>query len=828
LTALAAEQFAELAAGSDGAIEVVATTSGDDSMTFTISLDTRGIPTSNGGIRVRARERFDIIVGSVFPYKPPSVMVHHRRWAGMPHVQWARVLCLYAAPEVEWNPADGMRGLVARLNLWLQRAAEGTLDPDGQPLHPPVTYSSYDAGWIIVNPDLGELVPWRDQVTCSKTELLYAWCSRNGERVDVIEWLKPLDAYDRVLADNFEPEDDKGFPYFVAPVLLVSDELGMEYPDKAATLAGHLEESGVSRDELLRSFTGAGTFNRAIGSMAGATEEAPTVVLLGTPARRVEGSRRLAHITAWRLDDLGEQITSLLGEVQRDNSALTDKVRSLADKWLGFADVTWMVVHENRPEVMRRRDTGSPATWLIGKRVLVLGCGALGAPIAEQCVRGGVRELTVADKSTVKPGILIRQPYTDADIGYNKARVLAKRLNKIRRDLAISPVTGDVLALFLGEDAVAPDFDLVIDATADVGVRTALEVARGRRRDNWPPVITGLFGHEATRGIVMVSHRGATGAAHDMLRRIAIDARGSVKGSWAAMAEDFFPNPPRTEMFFPEPGCSAPTFTGSAIQTTALASLMFWAAVNELDNPESDDPMVATAVRLPGAEAAPAGSGRLVWPDDAVLTELTARFEVRVSQRAITEMRGEVRRGARVRGPRVETGGMLLGAFDEATRCVYVDVVTGPSPDSALSEGYFDHGTAGTQELVDHHRARTSNQVGFVGLWHTHPYGRAWPSPTDEAGMAWIVSPDGTGRRALMMILGGPEARWNAWRDAGELPDIYVCAIDRQNGAPPPDGLPTQIAPAGTYFPGGYYYPDSYASGSGHRRWWQFLTRPRA
>lgn len=199
-------------------------------MTFTISLDTRGIPASNGGIRVRARERFNIIVGSDFPYKHPSVMVHHRRWAGTPHVQWGRVLCLYAAPAVEWNPADGMRGLVARLNLWLQRAAEGTLDPDGQPLHPPVTYSSYDTEWIIVNPDLGDLVPWSDQVTPGETELLYAWCSRNGKRVDVIEWLKPLDAYDRVLADNFEPKDDKGFPYFVAPVLLVSDELGMEYP----------------------------------------------------------------------------------------------------------------------------------------------------------------------------------------------------------------------------------------------------------------------------------------------------------------------------------------------------------------------------------------------------------------------------------------------------------------------------------------------------------------------------------------------------------------------------------------------------------------------
>jgi hypothetical protein len=31
-----------------------------------------------------------------------------------------------------------MHGLISRLTLWLQRAAEGTLDPEGQSLHPPV------------------------------------------------------------------------------------------------------------------------------------------------------------------------------------------------------------------------------------------------------------------------------------------------------------------------------------------------------------------------------------------------------------------------------------------------------------------------------------------------------------------------------------------------------------------------------------------------------------------------------------------------------------------------------------------------------------------
>ena len=76
-----------------------------------------------------------------------------------------------------------------------------------------------------------------------------------------------------------------------------------------------------------------------------------------------------------------------------------------------------MKVYENRPEVTRRRDDNTASTWLQDKRVLILGCGALGAPIAEHCVRAGVTALTVADYGSVSPGILVRQPFADADIG---------------------------------------------------------------------------------------------------------------------------------------------------------------------------------------------------------------------------------------------------------------------------------------------------------------------------------------------------------------------------------------------------------------------------
>ena len=116
-------------------------------------------------------------------------------------------------------------------------------------------------------------------------------------------------------------------------------------------------------------------------------------------------------------------------------------------------------------------------------------------------------------------------------------------------------------------------FDLIIDATADAGVRSAIERQRRAGSKPWPPLVTMVIGHDATRGLVTISLPESTGAGSSALRQVALHAFAS-PAEWADIADDFFPAEPRTEMFFPEPGCSAPTFTGGYAQTTALAGLL--------------------------------------------------------------------------------------------------------------------------------------------------------------------------------------------------------------------------------------------------------------
>ena len=810
---LAGQQLNQLAAVSKGAIQVLQVVESANLTRITVSLETRDIKTEVGGITLRAREVFVLDVSSSYPFAPPLVNVNHTRWAGTAHVQWGKHLCIYAAPSVEWNPADGMRGLVQRLYLWLQNAAAGTLDPDGQPLHPPVAYASTDAGRIVIRPDLGSLAPWSMPTPSSAPAIVLAWCVQDGDRVDVVQWQTHLDCLDKVLAADFVPADAAGRPYFVAPCVLIHDQIGFEYPKTAAALAESLAHSGFETEELLLWLARAALVNsyiRGLHSTEEAKPELPNLFLLGTPSRRLEGTVLLAHISAWRLEALGSKIAKLLARTQfGELKEMAPDVMELAQEWLTFAKTAWMRVHEERPEVTRRRDAGSPAEWLRGKRVLVLGCGAIGAPIAEHCARAGVASLTVADNGVVSPGVLVRQPYSDADVGKSKAAALAERLSAIRRDLEVRPAIGNVVTEILAPGTPTPDYDLVIDATADVGVRTALERARALNRADWPNLVSLIIGHTAELGLVAVSPAGASGGGLDILRRVSIRARTEPDSrEWSDVADDFYPVVPRTELFFPEPGCSEPTFVGSSSEVTALASSLLVGALKVLAstgaNSAPSNDMTAIAVRLPGAGSA--GTSVMSWPSDTVVPDAAGGdFEIRISQAALAEMRAEVRRGHRLRGDRVETGGMLIGTFDEAARIAHVDVAVGPPPDSALSEVYFRHGTEGTQDVLDHHRLRSGAALGFMGIWHTHPFGVASPSLTDEFGMAEILDFSGTGRRALMVIAGGRSTDWFGWRESGEDPQLYARVVEAGAPAPlPSGGIPFALDTL--FFPGGYGY----------------------
>jgi molybdopterin/thiamine biosynthesis adenylyltransferase len=163
--------------------------------------------------------------------------------------------------------------------------------------------------------------------------------------------------------------------------------------------------------------------------------------------------------------------------------------------------------------------------------------------VAESCVRAGAAALHLVDNGLVTPGILVRQPYTDADISQPKATVLAGRLSAITDSTAVQGQRADALDLVLQPSQDMTGFDLIIDATADAGVRSAIERRRRAGSKPWPPLATMVIGHDATRGLVTLSLPESTGSGSSALRQVALNAFTS-PAEWADIADDFFPAEP--------------------------------------------------------------------------------------------------------------------------------------------------------------------------------------------------------------------------------------------------------------------------------------------
>ena len=810
---LAADQLAEIVDRSDGAVEILRgpyRPEAGQSAVIDIALDCTGLAAATAGLRLRAREPFSIEISPEFPFTVPQVRVPHTRWAGVPHVQWQTIICLYAAPSVEWVPADGMRGLLDRLIHWLRQAAAGNLDPDGQPLHPPVAYASPAAGVAVVRPDLPGTGSGPVTGSAGSPQLMVAVCRQDRQdRADVTAWITP-DQWKRRY-QTAELSGDLGIDgnrLLGAAAIILTRDIGFEYPDKAGPLLAGLKDAGTDPAALLGLLGTVAAINArldAVHALQGQELPArPLCLFVGTPSRRAADSdHRLIHLVCWRLDEVGQKLLATARLSGTDDHQLA---RATAG-WLEQATTTWIPVMEARPEVTLRRDAGSSASWLAGKRVLILGCGALGAPAAEICVRAGAAEVTVADNGIVRPGILVRQPYQDADIGQYKAAVLARRLNQVHADERVAALPQDIITTVLTEQMPASRFDLVIDAAANAAVTSRLEYCRGQSPANWPPVMTMVIGHDARRGILALSRPGASGAGRDILRKLGLAASGDQAGRLADVADDFFPEQPRGELFQPEPGCSDPTFTGSAAEASALAAHLMAAGLDALAGRaghHADQPMSAAVVRLDAACGAgeTAGTAWFGWPDDVIARDQAAGYEVRLSPAAIREMRAESARGARVRGRDIETGGMLLGETDDACRCIWIDMATGPPPDSRLSACHFDHGTGGVQELVDHYRARSRQVTVFAGMWHTHPDHVAQPSPTDTTGMQRLLAGLGA-PRAVMVILGGQQQAWSAWLHDGQPPGIYA-RLARHDPASTPHSPAVPAEHGSPAWPGGF------------------------
>src|SRR5262245_18542846 len=109
---------------------------------------------------------------------------------------------------------------------------------------------------------------------------------------------------------------------------------------------------------------------------------------------------------------------------------------------------------------------------LLGSRVTLCGCGALGTVLANVLVRAGVGFLRVVDRDFVETSNLQRQVLVDeSDVLENmpKAEAAARKLRAINSAVTVEPVVTDVDRTNIEE--LCRDADLILDGTDNFEIR---------------------------------------------------------------------------------------------------------------------------------------------------------------------------------------------------------------------------------------------------------------------------------------------------------------------------------------------------------------------
>lgn len=480
-----------------------------------IQLNTVDLPRVDGGLDLDEHEDFVLVIPPDPRRQPATVEVEHDRWVGEPHVLQGRRICIYLDWQQEWDPTAGPVAVLDALWRWLEKAATGQ--------HDSTTALYHAVGGVLHLTQGTPTLAVRDPVP-DTSAIGRVWVrTRTDHRADLL-WT--------------EPADSPSLP----GLLLVLDK---PLPYAAGVTAGQL---------LATSFLAAGTPNfgdavltSVIATARRLSEEQPLylVVLAGnaTPYPHFIGAR------------VRSEQASLLATIDR-NATLSQAMTILED-----IQLEWCRMSDERLEISTRRDRDRPTAHLHGRSVLIAGCGGLGSWIAELIARAGAARIGLADPGTITGGLLVRQNYSEDDIGRTKRHALRDRLQAIRDGL-------EVVVLPDEAETLDADFNLVLDATANRAFAVEFD-----RTDFGPATRVRVATDTATGTLGLV----VVGAADDASTLTEIDQSVEQRVLGDPSLESFhtfWREPPDDIEIVPARGCSIPTFHGSAADMAALAGCM--------------------------------------------------------------------------------------------------------------------------------------------------------------------------------------------------------------------------------------------------------------
>ena len=486
-----------------------------------------------------------MLIPASFPFTRPAVRVRHDRFAGLPYVLFGRQICLYHS-DADWNPADGMFGVIARLAAWYRRAAAGRLVEAGQPLHPPVAYRGFDgADCVVIRPDLPRDFEPSGAVmvgAVSRASRRRGVAAPGGARPR--QRGRPAAACRNELGGRGEGARGAGLPRRGQdPARPVKLRVPRQLPGSACCALGSAGQAGgpdgTARARLAR--------ERASRGAHGRLRVAPCL-----PRRADAGMARepTPRKRTWRCgsSNPAEAVIPAHPHTAGRPGRRTGRLAS------GRAQAGARAGCGRRPSPgrtsRRRGRRSSPAGTRAGRRsgcsartcscwaAVPSGPGSPSIASARECAGSSSRTAAAVGPGDAGPAAVRGRRHRAAQGAgsWPSAWPRSGRLGS-----RCGPELGDIRDTILGTGRRHPEADLIVDATASRGVSARIEWLRRTQPGRWPPMLTVGVGHACERAVGALALPHASGGGADILHSFADQAVS--ERSAAGRGRGFFRRP---------------------------------------------------------------------------------------------------------------------------------------------------------------------------------------------------------------------------------------------------------------------------------------------
>jgi len=597
--------------------------------------------------------------------------------------------CLVRGNMEDWYAGKRPADLVIRIGNWLRDAAMGELTQNGNQFDP-LRIEGY-IGQIVYDYDqFAEIIAKKDSFNADENFAVILFKRIADHSYQFFKRITAANATQiiKILSEAFEKENDelKTDHYHIGYLIWDnSDQACSTYQIDAPANWGELK-------------TYASGYGIELAGFENFIVEKDINLFKGVPV--VLGIKRPMQVIGYSGPIEFSNHVMIVGDEHKADGKIVDDV------------MVSLYVH-NQPLTNKLAREISAVTSPITGYSMLFGCGALGSKIAMHIARSGQTNVVLVDPDELASHNLVRHALLAGQLGMNKAQALADEIKalypgQVQLTTAIANLKDPTL-----QGDLFNSYAWMFDFTASEAFFNTLINADNLTN---PQICRANLSDAGNIGIMLMEGKERNPRIDDL--QISL-YNAYAKKSWVR------------EWLKREASTSAGNITlavgvGCNSETTVLA-----------DDKISSHAAYFSAVikRECIAEKVPSGKifiSRIEEGDNYnITTELIAvppfvnimavnrsGWQIRFLPSVVEIIRGQMG----IKMPH-ETGGVFIGSVNHKNKTIHVvDVITEPA-DSVSDEVCFHRGVSGLPEKVAKIHENSGGQLGYVGEWHTHPFG---------------------------------------------------------------------------------------------------------